>query len=125
MNKLDNYFNALSRLKVAQEDVKLINLVVSAIENYERYYSINILSNILVTYKFEIDKISKLIGNDEITVEKKEPIERYNDEEISDEQVLHDLHYVHDCLILISVLALEPFPIKPINISLFDTPFPG
>lgn len=104
MNKLDNYFNALSRLKVAQEDVKLINLVVSAIENYERYYSINILSNILVTYKFEIDKISKLIGNDEITVEKKEPIERYNDEEISDEQVLHDLHYVHDCLILISAV---------------------
>lgn len=104
MNKLDNYFNALSRLKVAQEDVKLINLVASAIENYERYYSINILSNILVTYKFEIDKISKLIGNDEITVEKKEPIERYNDEEISDEQVLHDLHYVHDCLILISAV---------------------
>ena len=104
MNKLDNYFNALSRWKVAQEDVKLINLVASAIENYERYYSINILSNILVTYKFEIDKISKLIGNDEITVEKKEPIERYNDEEISDEQVLHDLHYVHDCLILISAV---------------------
>lgn len=104
MSKLDNYFNALSRLKVAQEDVKLINLVASAIENYERYYSINILSNILVTYKFEIDKISKLIGNDEITVEKKEPIERYNDEEISDEQVLHDLHYVRDCLILISAV---------------------
>ena len=101
MSKINNYYNALCRLKTAQEDVKIINMVLDAINNFERYYSINILSNVLVTYRKQIDTISNLIGNENITIEKKEPIERYNDECVSDEKVLSDLDYVYNCLILI------------------------
>jgi len=101
-SKIQNYYNALKALKTAQDDIQTIKYLEHAYEHYERYLSVNALSRVLTTYKKEIDRIGQLtgVGNVE-TSEDIEPIEMYDQDEISDEKIKNDILYAIDCLIII------------------------
>ena len=100
--KIKKYYNALKVLRTAQNDVQIIYHLENILQNYERYYAVTNLSNVLTTYKFEIDKIGQLTGMGDVEIDKNlEPIEKYNQDEISDKKIKNDILYAIDCLIII------------------------
>lgn len=101
-NKIKNYYNALKVLRAAQEDIQVIRFLESAYNNYERYSSVNALSQILTTYKKEFNEIGKWTGAGDVEIsEELEPIEMYDQGEVSDAKIKQDLIYARDCLIII------------------------
>ena len=100
--KIQGYYNALKVLRVAQADLQAIKHLEDAYNNYERYSSVNTLSYALTTYKREIDEIGKYTGVGDVnTSEELEPIEMYDQGNISDSKIKNDIIYARDCLIII------------------------
>jgi len=100
--KIQGYYNALKVLRVAQADLQAIKHLEDAYNNYERYSSVNALSYALITYKREIDEIGKYTGVGDVnTSEELEPIEMYDQGNISDSKIKNDIIYARDCLIII------------------------
>ena len=101
-NKIKAYYNALKVLRTAQEDIQIIKWLENAYNNYERYSSVNALSQVLTTYKREIDEIGKYTGAGDVRIDEDvEPIEMYNQDNISDSKIKNDIIYAIDCLIVI------------------------
>ena len=101
-NKIKAYYNALKVLRTAQQDIKIIQNLENAYNRYERYSSVNALSWVLITYKKEIDEIGKYTGVGDVdTNEELEPIEMYDQNNVSDSKIKNDLIYAIDCLIII------------------------
>lgn len=101
-NLLLKYYKTLSVLKSQQKNMQTIYNLQQCYADYNRVYAINLLSGVLYQYAKEINQIAGMMNKPYIqTFENVDIVEIYNQEEKRDEEILHNIAYAVDCLIII------------------------
>lgn len=101
-NLLTKYYKALAVLKTQQKNMHTIYSLHDCLINYNRAQAIKTLSKVLFKYSKQINIIANLLNTPHInTFENVDVVEEYNKEKKLDENILYDIEYTIDCLIMI------------------------
>ncbi len=101
-NLLLKYYKTLSALKSQQQNMQTIYMLESFYADYERVDAISFLSAVLFKYAKEINLIAGMMNKPYIqTYKNVNIVEEYNKEKKQDDDILHDISFAVDCLIII------------------------
>lgn len=103
---IENYYNTLQHLRMAKpytDDIKKLN---ACLLKYRRKDAINLLSKLNLKYETPLNQISFYLSGRPII--KGEVNELYR--EYSDEQVVDDINYLIECIIIIASVKLRLCP---------------
>lgn len=103
---IQQYYNRLKHLKIAQSYVKDITNLLNLLDNYHRREAVNLVSRLTLKYEHGINKIG--LYSDARSVEKGNVEDLYKD--YSDENLVDDIEYLIECIIIIAVVNLKIEP---------------
>lgn len=99
---IEQYFNQIKHLRIAQKYVKDIENLLYLIDNYNHQQAINLVSQLTTKYEQGINKIGVYFNAR--TVIKGEVNELYKD--YSSDDMLDDIDYLITCIVIIAVVKL-------------------
>lgn len=103
---IENYYNRLKHLRIAQSYIKDVDTLLNLLDNYDHSEAIKIVSNLTIKYEYYLNKIGFYISGR--TVIKGKVDELYSEQSI--DSMIEDIDYLIECIIITAVvkLGIEP-----------------